>query len=125
MADLIVDEVMLREPNLLLPGKKPVGSVKIDWDHPISKNLLSCWNMTEGAGTVIRDIAGRENGSLTNVTWDITDKGRALSFGGTGYVDVGTPPTEPFTVEAIVRADTAANAIWCTADSGTTNNSYR
>ena len=34
---LIVDEVMLREPNLLIPGKKPVGNVKIETDltYPI------------------------------------------------------------------------------------------
>jgi len=28
---------LLREPNLLIPGKKPVGSVKIDWSHPLAK----------------------------------------------------------------------------------------
>ena len=36
---LIVDEVMLREPNLLIPGKKPVGMPKIDWSHPLSNKL--------------------------------------------------------------------------------------
>jgi len=30
---------LLREPNLLLPGKKPVGPVKIDWSHPLSRDL--------------------------------------------------------------------------------------
>jgi len=29
----------LREPNLLIPGKKPVGAVKIDWGHPYTKGL--------------------------------------------------------------------------------------
>ena len=32
---------LFREPNLLTPGKKPVGSVKIDWGHPLTKNLKS------------------------------------------------------------------------------------
>ena len=36
---LIVDEVMLREPNLLVPGKKPVGPVKIDWSHSLANGL--------------------------------------------------------------------------------------
>ena len=39
MSQLIVDEVMLREPNLLVPGKKPVGMVKIDWSHPLTRGL--------------------------------------------------------------------------------------
>ena len=38
---LIVDEGMLREPNLLIPGRKPVGSVKIDWRHPSSGGLVA------------------------------------------------------------------------------------
>ena len=40
MAQLIVDEVMLREPNLLVPGKKPVGPVTIDFSHPIGRDML-------------------------------------------------------------------------------------
>lgn len=32
---------LLREPNLLVPGKKPVGNVKVDWDHPLADNLYS------------------------------------------------------------------------------------
>ena len=39
---LIVDEVMLREPNLLVPRKKPVGPVKIDWSLPITNGLKTC-----------------------------------------------------------------------------------
>jgi len=30
----------LREPNLLIPGKKPVGSVKIDWGNPLAPRDL-------------------------------------------------------------------------------------
>jgi len=29
----------LREPNLLIPNKKPIGTVKIDWSHPMTKAL--------------------------------------------------------------------------------------
>ena len=31
---------LLREPNLLVPGKKPVGPVKIDWNHPLARGLI-------------------------------------------------------------------------------------
>lgn len=37
--DLVLEEYSVREPNLLIPGKKPVGSVKIDWEHPIAPTL--------------------------------------------------------------------------------------
>ena len=35
----IVDETYLREPNLWVPGKKPIGPVKIDWEHPLTSKL--------------------------------------------------------------------------------------
>ena len=43
MSQLIVDEVALREPNLLMPGKKPVGPVKIDYSHPIGRSVEGYW----------------------------------------------------------------------------------
>ena len=46
---LIVDEVMLREPNLLVPGKKPVGPVKIDWSHPSANGLVGCYLLNSTA----------------------------------------------------------------------------
>jgi hypothetical protein len=42
MAIASVDEVMLREPRLLVPGNAPTGNVKIDKGHPLGKNLLAC-----------------------------------------------------------------------------------
>ena len=36
---IIVDNKMIREPNLLTPGKKPVGNVEIDWDNPLLRRL--------------------------------------------------------------------------------------
>ena len=46
---LIVDEVMLREPNLLVPRKKPVGPVKIDWSHSLANGLKFCVAPTTSA----------------------------------------------------------------------------
>ena len=40
MTQLSVEETLLREPNLWIPGKKPVGNVKIDWSHPFTKDLI-------------------------------------------------------------------------------------
>lgn len=37
MARVHIEETLLREPNLWVPGKKPIGPVKIDWEHPLGK----------------------------------------------------------------------------------------
>ena len=39
---LYIDRALYREPNLWLPGKKPTGLVKINWDHSITKALNVC-----------------------------------------------------------------------------------
>jgi len=56
MGQYYVDEAGLREPNLLVPGKKPVGSVKIDWSHPLTEGLISACIFNEGFGP-LRDLA--------------------------------------------------------------------
>jgi hypothetical protein len=40
MARVHIEETLLREPNLWVPGKKPVGNVKIDWSHPLARDLV-------------------------------------------------------------------------------------
>jgi hypothetical protein len=39
MANVLIDNVLLREPNLAVPTKKPVGNVEIDWEHPLTEGL--------------------------------------------------------------------------------------
>ena len=55
---LIVDEVMLREPNLLVPRKKPVGSVRVDFSNTITKGLKSC--LPFNPATKFYDIASMQ-----------------------------------------------------------------
>jgi hypothetical protein len=43
MAIAVVDEVMLREPRLLVPGMQPLGPVKVDWSNPLTQSLTFCW----------------------------------------------------------------------------------
>lgn len=40
MARVHIEEALLREPNLWVPDSKPIGRVKIDWTHPITKGLV-------------------------------------------------------------------------------------
>ena len=71
MAQLIVDEVMLREPNLLVPGKEPVGPVKIDWSNPLTDKL-------RGAYYILQE------GQLRNF---VNNEFNAVTFKNTGKYD--------------------------------------
>lgn len=39
---LIIPDPRWEEPNLLIPGRKPVGPVTIDWSHPLAQGLTVC-----------------------------------------------------------------------------------
>ena len=41
MAKVIVEEALLREPNLWVPHKKPVGKVRVDYANSISDGLVA------------------------------------------------------------------------------------
>ena len=43
------ENTLLVEPNLVIPGKKPIGPVTIDWDHPLTKGLRFCSLWTTGS----------------------------------------------------------------------------
>ena len=43
MAILAYDYNMIGAPELLVPGEKPVGPVQINWDHPLTDNLLESY----------------------------------------------------------------------------------
>jgi hypothetical protein len=40
---LAADEVMLREPRLLVPGMHPLGPVKVNLAHPLADGLVFCY----------------------------------------------------------------------------------
>ena len=77
---LIVDEVMLREPNLLVPGKKPVGNVKIDWSNPLADKLVS-FVMCESGLDLVSSVLGTRNGTITP---SIIGTNRASTFASNG-----------------------------------------
>ena len=43
---------LLREPNLLIPGKKPIGPVKIDWGHPLAPNCVAAYTFNSQVNIV-------------------------------------------------------------------------
>lgn len=60
--------------------KPPVGAT-INWNHPISRGLIGCWLMNEGGGTLVRDIASRNDGQLSGgAKWATGGNGCAVEF---------------------------------------------
>jgi len=59
MAILYLEDALLREPNLWVPGKKPVGAVKIDWEHPLSRGLTGVLLASYGMKNLV------DNGTIT------------------------------------------------------------
>ena len=93
MSQLIVDEIMLREPNLLVPGKKPVGSLKIDWNNKNTAHLVNLWGLGTNLGSCLKDrvgVAPGINGGLE------IQRGSLYQPGSNQYATVGNVSTFGF-----------------------------
>jgi len=83
----------LREPNLLIPGKAPVGSVKIDWSHPLSAKLVAAVIITNrGAEDLVSRIAAQNGANITqgvspSGNRHLTGDGTQTSAGSVSFVD--------------------------------------
>ena len=76
---------LIREPNLLVPGRKPVGAVKVDWSNPATEEMRLCYLFNQGSNTV-RNVGLFQGGNLTATNnADI----RPGVGGNGGFVDTG------------------------------------
>jgi hypothetical protein len=78
--------------SVIIPNFKLSGAPKVKWSSPLTKGLVGYWPLSEGAGTVARDIAGGNHGTLVGgVSQAVGPHGRALGFGGVdGIVNCAT-----------------------------------
>ncbi len=74
--------------------KPPVGSV-IDWGDPINAGLVGCWLLNENGGRIAKDIASRQDGTLTGtIPWTPGARGPTVApDGSSGYVTAGVAPS--------------------------------
>jgi hypothetical protein len=70
---LAVDEVMLREPRLLVPGRQPQSVMKIDWTHPLARGL--CVFVLPKQGDLVTGLRPSYGGTAS-----LKPKSNALSF---------------------------------------------
>lgn len=78
-------------------GKKPLLGAKQNWRHPLSRGLAGHWIANENGGNSLKDIAGTNNGVLTNFNqtassgWNPGKFGKTLSLDGTDdYLEMGS-----------------------------------
>lgn len=78
----------IREPNLLVPGTKPVGPVKVDWSHQLIKGCVGYWPLWDGSRA--RDMAGSNHSLSVGGSVVFTPEGAEFPGpNGGGYIDVG------------------------------------
>lgn len=76
---------------------KPPPGTTIDWSHPLSRNLIGCWNLAEGNGLYTYDSTGKYGSGLLRgdsglPTWVGGKNNTALSFtaGNNHSVNIAT-----------------------------------
>lgn len=84
-ASFVIPNPRWEEPNLLIPGRKPVGPVQIDWSHPLARDIEACW--VTPWGKQLRDLKGKY------ITTTGTNPA-TIQRGNLFYVPSGTTGTE-------------------------------
>jgi hypothetical protein len=54
---------------ILSPYQKPPLGSKLNYGHPLSKELLGCWLMNEKSGDRVNDATSGQQGIITGATW--------------------------------------------------------
>ena len=122
MGQYYVDEAGLREPNLLIPGKKPVGPVKIDWSNPLTNGLVHFWLLNDGR-EVARDMAGAgpdgaKHGTVgSDVVWTVTSQGICPEFKLGTYSYINTTGGDYLNLQDLPAL--TVEAVWYSDMSGT------
>jgi len=105
---MFIDDAMLREPNLWIPGRKPLGRVKIDPSHWVSEHIVHCFlDMRHDIASAvpITHLGGlpqqvREDGDLWTLytrgdyTWWYTLTDRFSAEQGTVFIQLENATTD-------------------------------
>jgi len=85
---IILSEVMIKSPELLIPQKKPVGSLTLDWGHPLTEGLVGFWVVHQGR---VRDLVTGKNYDKNGGTYVVDSVGgEILDFPDSPSVSVDT-----------------------------------
>jgi hypothetical protein len=78
-------------------NKPPLG-VQLKNGHPLANGLVGAWLMNEAGGIKVYDLVNRTPGTLSGTLplWKAGRFGGAISFGSSGYIDLGTATSASF-----------------------------
>lgn len=90
--------------------QKPLIGTQINWGHPLSRGIVACYLMNEGAGNRIYDLSLNGNDGLVNgAIWTASTKSTVLQFANddinipdTDRLDFGD--TDSFSIVILARA---------------------
>jgi len=95
---------------------KPPPGEQVDWGNPINRGLVGWWLFNEGAGSRVNNIAGQNNGVLTNMdpvtSWVGSLNGGGLKFDGSNdhiALNSNTPVDSVFTIAVWFKPDTVSS----------------
>jgi len=117
---LFLPDKFVREPALLIPGRKPVGPVEIDWEHPLTRGLAHCIISDS-------DLVAGARANFTNAEYAA---GRFVSDSTSDMVTFSPSPIDNVEFSAAVRFKSSNtgvdNVIFGTAEyiAGSNNNGW-
>ncbi len=94
--------------------QKPLIGTQVNWGHPLSRGLVGCWLMNEGAGDRVYDLSlnGNDGEVQFDAHWESGSVGAILDFdGNSDYIAVphndllkgGASGMENFSIGFILR----------------------
>jgi hypothetical protein len=119
----------LESPELLYPGRKPVGDVRIDWEHPLARGLRVLY-LPQGASS-IPDVTGnlppfQSPDSDTRAGPNGLATGFSTAYETESHIGVVEDYKFPFTIAMRVRMDASSNdtSEMCGYDGGDDEHAY-
>jgi hypothetical protein len=90
---MFLPDEFVREPALLVPGRKPVGPVEIDWSHPLAKGLEYAFVPTFNQIGRKIDLTGKRDLDYDSGGYDQTFNGVQIFEGREAHYIQGTAAT--------------------------------
>lgn len=111
MADLILPDPRFEMLDLFIPGKKPFGPVKINWNHPFTKELKVCI-LFNGAGSELNYVTGKKHQIAGAYERGVDSNGKYLDMNSntSNYLMIDDLSiTLPFSMFLLVMPNTVTN----------------
>ncbi len=112
--------------------QKPLIGTQINWGHPLSRGLVGCWLMNEGAGDRIYDLSlnGNDGVFVNDPAWQPGQDGIVVGFDGADSIDVGDSAilnfgtSINFTIFARIKRSSIGNFDFIIDKRSSNNNGY-